>query len=279
MALAKIFQDQGMERSAITTYKEVIRECPLALEAAEGLLALGVKGIEVNSLIVGASANLPSFDWLNTWIKSHAHIHNREYNHAVTTLRSLDNVNFLRDNFNLLITMGECYYYSGDDKNALGCLRRARAIEPDSTRGLDLYAAVLYKTQHTKELEKLIPTISISSECTSEVYVAMAYALFAARKLNRANTLTTQAINLNPTNIEAVILRGNILIEQKKYQDALHQFRQAMQLKPYRYEPNKGCVDCFIGMHRLREALNIASGGCKQLGHTPRVLSVSLLYS
>lgn len=143
---------------------------------------------------------------------------------------------------------------------------------------LDLYTAVLYKTQHTKDLEKLIPTINTTittGECSSEIYVAMAYTLYASRKLNRANTLTSQAINLNPTNVEAVILRGNILIEQKKYGDALHQFRTAMQLKPYRYEPHKGCVDCYVGMHRLREALNIASNACKQLGHTPRVLSVS----
>lgn len=135
MALAKMFQEQGMERSAIATYKEVLRECPLALEAAEGLLALGVKGIEVNSIIMGCNLNLQNFDWLNAWIKAHAHVHNREYNHAVTTLRSLDNINCLRDNYNLLVTMGECYYYAGDYKNALMCLRRARILEPDSTRG------------------------------------------------------------------------------------------------------------------------------------------------
>ncbi|CAG5075583.1 Similar to ANAPC7: Anaphase-promoting complex subunit 7 (Homo sapiens) [Cotesia congregata] len=274
MALAKIFHDQGMERSAITTYKEVLRECPLALEAAEGLLSLGVKGIEVNSLIVGSTAITPNLDWLNTWIKAHAHMHNREYSHAVSTFKILDNVNYLRDNFNLLLTMGECYYCAGDDKNALVCLRRARAIEPDTIKGLDLYAAVLYKGQHTKDLEKLIPTLTVNSECSAEVYVAMAYTLYAGRKLNRANTLAAQAINLNPINVEAIILRGNILIEQKKYQDALHQFRAAIQIKPYRYEPHKGCVDCYIGMHRLREALNIASSACKQLGHTPRVLSL-----
>ncbi|XP_034945414.1 anaphase-promoting complex subunit 7 isoform X2 [Chelonus insularis] len=274
MALAKIFHEQGMERSAITTYKEVLRECPLALEAAEGLLSLGVKGIEVNSLIVGSSANLSSLDWLNTWIKAHAYLHSREYNHAITAFKSLDNINFLRDNFNLLLTMGECYYYAGDDKNALSCLRRARSIEPDNRKGLDLYAALLYKGQYIKELEKLIPSLTINNECSSEIYVAMAYTLYASRKFIRANTLTIQAINLNPGNIEAIILRGNTLIEQKKYQDALHQFRAAMQLKPYRYEPHKGCVDCYVGMHRLREALNIASSACKQLGHTPRVLTL-----
>lgn len=135
MALAKMLQEQGMERSAIATYKEVLRECPLALEAAEGLLSLGVKGIEVNSIIMSCNLNLQNFDWLNAWIKAHAHINSREYNHAVTTLRSLDNVNYLKDNFTLLVTMGECYYFAGDYKNALMCLRRARLIEPDSVTG------------------------------------------------------------------------------------------------------------------------------------------------
>lgn len=137
-----MFQQQGMERPAITTYKEVLREFPLALNAVNGLLALGVKGVEVNSMIVNSITSLPSLDWLNMWIKGHAHIHNREYNHAIMSFRSLDNANFLRDNVTLLITMGECYYYAGDDKNALACLRRARSIEPDLTKGfvsIDLF--------------------------------------------------------------------------------------------------------------------------------------------
>ncbi|EFN88825.1 anaphase-promoting complex subunit 7 [Harpegnathos saltator] len=271
MALAKMFHEQGMERSAITTYKEVLKECPLALEAAEGLLSLGVKGTEVNSLIV--SSGSMNLEWLNSWIKAHAHIHNREYAHAVSTLRSLDNV-LLRDNFNLLTIMGECYYYAGDDKNALLCLRRARGFEPDITKGVDVYAAVLYNMQHYKDLERLIPQITANNECTSEIYVAMAYSLYAARKFSRAHTLTAQAFNLNSNDIEATILRGNILIEQKKYQDALFFFRHAVQLKPYRFEPHKGLVDCLVGMHRLREALNIASSSCKQLGHTARVLTL-----
>lgn len=132
----------------------------------------------------------------------------------------------------------------------------------------------MYKTHSIKELERLIPIITASNECTGEIYVAMAYSLYASRKLGRANTLTAQALNLNPNDIEATILRGNILIEQKKYQGALFFFRHAVQLKPYRYEPHKGLVDCLVGMHRLREALNIASGSCKQLGHTARVLTV-----
>ncbi|KYN14936.1 Anaphase-promoting complex subunit 7 [Trachymyrmex cornetzi] len=194
---------------------------------------VNIKYQEVNSLIVGSISNSMNLEWLDTWTKAHAYIHNREYTHAVNTLRSLDIVVLLRDNFNLLTIMGECNYYAGDDKNALLCMRLARVIEPDITKRVDMYAAVLYKMHHVKELERPIPAITSNNKCTCRIYVAIVYSLFAARKFSTANTLIAQALNLNPNDIEATILR-----------------------------------DCLVGMHRLRE--NIASSSCKQLGYTTR---------
>jgi hypothetical protein len=40
-----------------------VQECPLALEAAEGLLSLGVKGIEVNALVLEGASNFGNMDW------------------------------------------------------------------------------------------------------------------------------------------------------------------------------------------------------------------------
>lgn len=45
MALGNLYKETGMERCAITCYKEVLRENPHAIEAAENLLKLGVKVI------------------------------------------------------------------------------------------------------------------------------------------------------------------------------------------------------------------------------------------
>lgn len=63
MALGKLYQQSGQDRSSITAYKEVVKECPLALEAAKGLLSLGVKGAEVSSLMLNSSSNISSLDW------------------------------------------------------------------------------------------------------------------------------------------------------------------------------------------------------------------------
>lgn len=45
MMLGNLHKETGMERSAITCYKEVLRENPYAIDAAENLLKLGVKVI------------------------------------------------------------------------------------------------------------------------------------------------------------------------------------------------------------------------------------------
>lgn len=43
MALGNLYKDSGMEWSAVAYYKDVLKECPIALEAADNLLKLGIK--------------------------------------------------------------------------------------------------------------------------------------------------------------------------------------------------------------------------------------------
>lgn len=60
MLLAKIQQGES-DKHLIANYKEVLRKCPLAFECIDGLLSLGVKGTEVNSLIINGETCLDSF--------------------------------------------------------------------------------------------------------------------------------------------------------------------------------------------------------------------------
>lgn len=238
------------------------------------MLSLGVKGVEVNALVLEGASNFGNMDWLNSWIKAHSHLHNREYSQAVSTFRQLDERSSLRDNLNLLVAMGESYYYSGDHKNALIVLQRAHALDPHMQRGLDILAALLAKERKHKELEKLIsPSITVL-EYGPETWIAMAYFLYATKKNSKAAYFAQKACFLSPRNVEALILKGAILLDLKKFQDAVVHFREAMQVSPHRYEPHRGLVDCYIAMHRLREALTIASNACKQLGQNPRALTL-----
>ena len=55
MALGKLYIMNGLERPAISAYKEVIRECPLALEAIQSLIKLGISYSELERLIFNGS--------------------------------------------------------------------------------------------------------------------------------------------------------------------------------------------------------------------------------
>lgn len=84
-----------------------------------------------------------------------------------------------------------------------------------------------------------------------------------------------QACLIAPRHIEALLLKGQILLELKKHPEAVSHFRDAQQICSHRYEPHKGLVDCYVAMLRFREALTIACSAVKQLGQTPRSLTVS----
>lgn len=59
LLLAKLIHHSGSNSSeAILNYKEVLRECPMALEAIDALLELGVDGIEVNSLVMNGKIKI-----------------------------------------------------------------------------------------------------------------------------------------------------------------------------------------------------------------------------
>ncbi|XP_063242706.1 anaphase-promoting complex subunit 7 isoform X2 [Bacillus rossius redtenbacheri] len=274
MALGKLYQQSGMDRSAITCYKEVLKESPLALDAVEGLLSLGVKGVEVHSFVLESAPALSSMEWFNSWIKAHASMHGREYAQAIATFQQLDSRTVLRDNVNLLVSLGESYYHVGDNTTAIMILQRAQSLDPFMERGLDILAALLFKEDRIKELEKLVPSVLTVPEYSSEVLVAMAYYFFGIKKNTRAVYFVQKALFMNPRNVEALILKGLILFELKKHQESVLHFREAMQISSYRYESHKGIVDNYIAMHRIREALTMASNACKQLGQTPRSLTL-----
>lgn len=51
MLLAKLIQNNGYDKNAVAPLKAVLKECPMNLDAIKGLLSLGVKISEINTII------------------------------------------------------------------------------------------------------------------------------------------------------------------------------------------------------------------------------------
>ncbi|XP_013384483.1 anaphase-promoting complex subunit 7 [Lingula anatina] len=271
MALAKLYQKTGMDRSAVTCFKEVLRECPLALEAVLGLLSLGVRGAEVASLVLHGVHG--GCEWLSHWIKGHAFIANKEYSHAVSTFKGLD-AKVLRNSTELLCSLGEAHFLNGDYAQAQLALERAHTAEPLMLKNMDTLAYLYAREKKTKELESLGNQLMSVSEQAPQPWVAIGYFCLLTEKRTRAVYFAQKAYTLDNRCLEALLLKGQGLLELKKNQDAIMHYREALRLAPGRYEPYKGIIDCYIASHRMREAIQMGSSSIKQLGQNARSLTL-----
>ncbi|RZC31825.1 TPR 11 domain containing protein [Asbolus verrucosus] len=272
MALANLYRDTGMERSAITCYKEVLRECPLALEAVENLLKLGIKGVEVNSLMVEVTSEV---NWLNLWLKAQAQLYSRDFANAIQTYKSMDSYGLLKDNTLILVNMGYCYHYMCEDDKAIAVLQRAMKLDQNLVFGKDLLSTLLASSgssEHVTYLENLTPSFDMSL-WSSEHWVVLGNYMYVSKKYEKAAYFGQQAL-LHSRNIEALLLKTKTLMEINKYQEAVPHCTEAIQICPFRYDLHHCLVDCYIKMNRLREADSMAQNACKQLNYSPQSLTL-----
>ena len=186
-ALGKVYQQAGMERPAVTCFREVLKSCPLALEAAQTLMMLGVKAKDIQSLALDATSNPTSdMEWFNQWIQAFTAFGNKEYVEAMNKFKALEDKPLLRNNLHLLITIGLCQHYNGNYSAAMSTLLRVHKLEPTNLRGMDVLASLLAKERKHKELEQLATKLMSVTEEAPEPWIATGYHCYAAKKGTRA---------------------------------------------------------------------------------------------
>ncbi|GAB6028709.1 Anaphase promoting complex subunit 7, variant 2 [Chamberlinius hualienensis] len=276
MALAKLYQQSGSERSAITAYKEILREFPLALDAAIGLLSLGVRSDEVAALMLNSVSGITNMDWLSTWIKAHSSLYSRDHPQAINLFNILDTKPGLRGNAEILSSLGEAHYLNGDYKLSLIVLRRAHINDPLLCKGMDIYSTLLVKEKQIKDLEQLATQLMETSDNCAEAWIAFGNFTLISKSASKALYYAQKACSIDPRSVEAFLLKGKIMLDTKKMVDATEAYREAFRISPYSFEAHQGLVKIYLSQHRNRDAETIAKNACMQLGQTSRTL---LLYA
>jgi len=273
MALGKLYILNGLERPAISAFKEVIRECPLALEAIQSLIKLGISYSELERLIFNG-AQPSNLDWLVQWINGQCHLQACEYLKASTVFSQLRETSVLRDDVTNLVSHGTTLFLAGDYTNALQPLQRAHKLDPLSMKGMDILAVILSSEKRTAELEALALKLISVSDSSPESWIAMGYHYLLSRKLTRALYLAHKACTCSSSGIEPLILKGKVLQEVKKYPEAITHYREGLQAAPHRFEIYRGIVHCYLALQRTREAMNMAASALRDIGHTPRTFTL-----
>lgn len=255
----------------------------MSLDAVEGLISLGLREADLQVFFQHKINKMPYSDWFFRWMKAHQCLYARDFPQALEMMTYLQEKNSLNNNFNLLTTIGLTHAMQGNYQEAINPLRAAGAVENANMKGQDLLAFLYWSEKRTSDLEKLSNRLTELDlrESRSEPWIALAYYAQLTNRGIRALYFAQKATLCNANgyrNLEALICKGNILLDLGNKQEASVVFREASQMCSYRYEPHKGLVDSYIAMQRFRDASTIATHACKKLGETPRVLTVSQLY-
>ncbi|KAK7494010.1 hypothetical protein BaRGS_00014668 [Batillaria attramentaria] len=275
LALARLYQQDGRDRSALTSYKEVLREHPLALMAVRELLSLGMRGTDVMSMIMGAVPQSTTCDWLVGLIRGFAFMSTKDYTSAITAFRALEAKAGLRDNIHVQDCLAESLFTSGQYTQAIEVFMRVRAIDPLHMHNMDLFAYLLSREKRSKELQSLSQQLMEVNENAVEPWVCMGYySLNSVNKQNERLVRTVycaqKAYSINPRCTQALLLKGAALQELNRMQDALLHFHEAVTREPDRFETYQGLVDCYVASHRLKDAVTLATRAFSHLGCSAR---------
>lgn len=158
MCLGKLAKSANIKRLAISSFTLAIRETPLAVEAIEALVNLGVDAVELASLIndsclgVGIES-ICSLNWLQSLLSSLVHKRNFEYEKCDLKLQDLL-VIYPKHTY-ILSLLGRNALNAEKVDEAMGFFKRIRRIDPLILDHMDQYGLLLIKTAEENELNKL----------------------------------------------------------------------------------------------------------------------------
>lgn len=272
MLLAKVLNDGNDSKAA---YKEVLKKCPFAFECIESLLNLGVKGNEVQSLIINGISDHPCFEWVNKYIRGVSEIYNsRKYQEAVVTLSSIES---MKNNPRVLALIGISFYYAGEYDRSYSYLKKSYDLYPFMKEGIQKYALLCDMFKKTRELEVILRPSSYSPYFyTSENWFVMATYLYSCLKFEKAQYFITRVIEqFQSKNVDALILNAKILHGNKKSMEALKSLRDALKYEPHRFEAHRWTIEILLATDKVKDAQNHAMKALKLLGESPRVLTLA----
>ncbi|CAK8696789.1 unnamed protein product [Clavelina lepadiformis] len=265
LCLAKLYQKLNLEKQAVACYKEVLRNCPLALDCAIELLQLG----EHPNVVISIMNINCSLDWLVPFIKAHGLRLNKDLNKSVVAFEGLTRRVSLNGNVDLLCSLASSCYHAGNTSAALQHFKSAVFQNPYRLKDMDLYAYLLSEDDQNEELEKLALKMISVSQHHPEPWIALGYHAKSKGDFTKAMYLATRATDLNSKCVQALLLKGVSLCKSGEVRTAVTYLRHAMLTAPNRLDCYAELVNAHKQDQRNNEALNVAKSALDAVGCTP----------
>lgn len=258
MALGNLYKQRGLERAAIGCYKEVLKSCPLALEAVEALLQLGLGSKEILGLTT--ETLMGRYDWLIDWVEGHSQMCSGDYSKAMMSYQHIIDTNGASGH--LLSKVAVCFNNLGAYTEARVMFEKAYSEEPYYFGNAGTYASILAMQKDKGALEKFC--MSITPDLKVEVLISHSYLAIVKSEHARGLMLAERALELSPRYIPALIVKGCAAMFGQQFTDAMVSFREVLNATPSCFEAHKGMVSSLLSLGRHKEAVIAAKESIKQ---------------
>ncbi|XP_016972925.1 anaphase-promoting complex subunit 7 [Drosophila rhopaloa] len=262
---------------AMHAYREVVRECPMALQVIQSLLELKVDGNEVNSLVMHAASVPGNFDWLSTWIKALAQMFDCKHLDAAGTFQKLQDTTSLRGNEHLMTALGKCLYYHGNYLQAEQLFSATVSANPDNVELIGLLGVVRGQEGHglsSPDMDRLYAQVTRERSYSPDHWFAHAQSMYDSGKFERGLSFVKQCLEADPRHQEALILRGRLLNSLELHKEAAEAFRMAQTVASYRFEVYRGLYHSYLAQKRFKEAHAMCNWTLRMFPNAPRSLTM-----
>ncbi|XP_062108582.1 anaphase-promoting complex subunit 7 [Humulus lupulus] len=278
LLMGKLYRYSRNNRSAITCYKECLRQCPYVIEAVTALAELGVSAKEIVSLspqTANRSGRAPfdCFDssrWLQRYVEAQCCIASNDYKGGLELFTDLSQR--FPNNIHLLLEIAKVEAIIGKNDEAIMNFEKARSIDPYLVTYMDEYAMLLKIKSDFSKLNKLVHDLLVTDPTRPEVFVALSV-LWEKKDERGALSYAEKSIRIDERHIPGYIMKGNLLLTMKRAETAVIAFRVAQELRPD-IRSYQGLVHSYLALSKIKEALYAAREAMKAMPQSAKALKL-----
>ncbi|KAJ1978141.1 Anaphase promoting complex subunit 7 [Dimargaris xerosporica] len=244
MALAS--EALGNSKVAIHARKLILAKSPWALDEVAELIRLGVPWTAVVKL-------LPNEPWLHAYLQAHRSLYTGKPIDAIRQWQTLESAMF-KQHPSLLAALGEAFACNGNYVEAISTLVQLHLAHPTIARGLDTLARVYRHQGEFTQLYTLSNDVRRQCPDSAEHWVIIAIAAQHRHQYQKAITFANKALTLKANYWQALLVKGEVLMQLDDPHAALTVFQQAHRVLP-QFATHQGLVQSYQALDRFREAL------------------------
>ncbi|KAN0022387.1 hypothetical protein ACTFIU_004568 [Dictyostelium citrinum] len=267
LTIARLYKDLGKEKSkeCIISYKEVIKLCPLCLEAINALKEMGENLDQVLIPSINKfqqknnnnSNNVIDLSWISLLSMSQYEMKRNQPEKSLILLKKVESK--FSTNLYVLEKLALSYLYHDEPSiiNTFNIFQKIRLLDPYYIGSMDIFCSLLKRRSLQFELNKVCNDLVASNPYCAETWTSVALFYFLKENVEKSLENVDRAISIKESHEFAHSLKGEILLSLDEPREALPSLERAFQLSKNILTARE-LVRCHLILNQMKEALVVA---------------------